>query len=289
MGDLSHGFNTFIQKDVRSHLFPILAVLNEQPEKPRAEIITWRGVLTRILATPFDTQAEWSMYGTVRNGVIYIEEERLPQDQSPKSQMCTYWGHKFETLCMVDWRTDLRYLCPLSKRREEPVNTNEEFGIVVKARLGDHRFVLGAEVDGLNETGQQYIELKTSKQRTSQSDERFFREKLLKYWIQSYLVDVPNVIVGFRSRSGWVKELQTFKIADIPRYVRGTVKWDPNAVLLMGDQFFTWLKSQVAADVALNGDGISFQLRHDKNGGGHIEYRLSSTLHAELPDWYKYY
>lgn len=289
LGDLSHGFKTFIQKDVRSHLHPILAVLNQQPEAPRAHIITWRGILTRILATPFDTRAEWAMYGTVRSGVLYMEEERLPQDTSARGQQCTYWGHKFETLCMVGWRAETAELPSLAVRREEPVNTNEEFGIVVTTRLGEHRFVLGAEVDGLDEAGRQYIELKTSKLRTSHHDERFFKEKLLKYWLQSYLVNVPEVVVGFRNNSGWIKELQTFKTADIPRYVRGHVRWDPNAVLLMGDQFFTWLRARVAADVALHGDGISFQLRHDKNGGGRIEYRMSSDRHAELPDWYKYY
>jgi len=256
------------------------------------DIVTWRGVLTHIMSTPFDQQNDWAMFGTLRNGVIYIEEERKVLDMSPRSRQCTYWGHKFENLCMVEHSVDPLAVEPLASRREKAVNTNEEFGIVVKVKLGEHRLVLGAEVDGIDESGSEYIELKTSKTKHNSHDERFFKEKLLKYWLQSYLVDVPNILVGFRDHKGWVKELETIHVAQIPRTVRGHVRWDPNAILLMGDQFFSWLKARVMADVALAEEGqkeISFRLRHAKNGGGVIEYKRSYELKADLPDWYKYY
>jgi RAT1-interacting protein len=229
------------------------------------------------------------MYGTVRNDKIYVEEERLPQDNNPKSKLHTYWGHKFENLCLVDHRLPAELVPPLSVRREESVNTNEEFGIVLKIRLGSHRFVIGAEVDGIDEQTNEYIELKTSKTPSSQFDERFFKEKLMKYWLQSYLAGIPKVLVGFRDKKGFVRSLEYYKVSEMPRLVRGHVRWDPNAILLMGDQFFTWLNNQIASDKTVHGNEFSFQLRHSLNGAGLIEYNTTAEVAAELPDWYKYY
>jgi hypothetical protein len=65
---------------------------------------------------------------------------------------------------------------PLSVRREEPVNTNAEFATVASTRLGQHRFILGAEVDGLDESGREYIELKTSKIIESPHDQHIFNQ-----------------------------------------------------------------------------------------------------------------
>lgn len=289
LGDLNHNYATFVEKSARSHLFPILAVLNEQMERPKAEFITWRGVLTRIMSTAFDHKSKWAMYGTVRNDKIYLEEERLPQDNSPKSKLQSYWGHKFENLCMVDHKLPLEAVQPLIIRREESVNTNEEFGIVLKVRLGDHRFVIGAEVDGIDEQGNEYIELKTSKTPSSQFDEKFFKEKLMKYWLQSYLAGIPKVLVGFRDKKGFIKSLEYYKVNEMPRLVRGRVRWDPNAILLMGNQFFTWLKNQISSDKTVYGSEFSFQLRHNHNGAGLIEYSTTTEISVELPDWYKYY
>ena len=42
------------------------------------------------------------------------------------------------------------------------------------------------------------------------------RYKQMKWWAQSFLVGVPRVICGFRDDEGIVKNLQTFKTAEIP-------------------------------------------------------------------------
>lgn len=285
LGDLHHGFGSFVEKTERSQLHPILRVLAAQPQRPAADFVTWRGVLTRIMGTAFDHRSEWAMYGELRSGTVYIEEERLARPAALKDRLATYSGHKFEGLCMVDAQQPAGAVAPLAVRREAPVNTNAEFGIVVRARLGPHRFVLGAEVDGLDADGAGYLELKTTAAPHSAAQQRFLKEKMMKYWLQSYLAGVPRLLIGYKDRRAHVRELVQLPVSAIPRLVRGHVQWDPNAVLLMGDRFFAWLQERIQAAAA---DGACvFTIRH--RAGGRIEFALSSGLRPDLPDWYPYY
>jgi len=73
------------------------------PTKP--DIITWRGMMTKILIAPFDHFSEFEMNATCFQGTIYIEEDnqakvaRKPADRArnPKSggfspELMTFWG-----------------------------------------------------------------------------------------------------------------------------------------------------------------------------------------------------
>ena len=53
-----------------------------------------------------------------------------------------------------------------------------------------------------------------------------FHKKLMKYWIQSFLLGVPKIIVGFRSRDGILTEVQEIETHTIPE----TVNRRPGAV-----------------------------------------------------------
>ena len=82
-----------------------------------------------------------------------------------------------------------------------------------------------------------FVELKTNIIITSQRDEMMFeryvsphscrrlnadvlhfaRTKLLKHYVQSFLLGVPLIIVGFRTRPGVLSALQRFNTLEIPR------------------------------------------------------------------------
>lgn len=51
-----------------------------------------------------------------------------------------------------------------------------------------------------------------------------FRFKLLRWWCQSYLLGVPEVIAGCRDDNGLVKYLKSYKTLEIPRMVKVTTK-----------------------------------------------------------------
>jgi RAT1-interacting protein len=57
-----------------------------------------------------------------------------------------------------------------------------------------------------------------------------FERKLMKFWIQSFLLGVPKIIVGFRTPDGILKRVEEMDTASIPGTVkrRGKGTWDGN-------------------------------------------------------------
>ena len=47
------------------------------------------------------------------------------------------------------------------------------------------------------------------------------RYKLLKFWVQSFLANVPTIVVGFRDDNGFLRSVQTLETLTVPRLVRG--------------------------------------------------------------------
>lgn len=64
----------------------------------------------------------------------------------------------------------------------------------------------------------QFVELKTNLVIQSERDEiKFEKFKLLKFYMQSFLLGVENIFVGFRTREGTLKTVQRFKTLELPR------------------------------------------------------------------------
>lgn len=74
-----------------------------------------------------------------------------------------------------------------------------------------------------------WVELKTSAEMRNDRDRDNFERKLLKFWIQSFLLGVPRIIVGFRSRDGVLQRVEDMDVASIPDTVaRRGRQWDGN-------------------------------------------------------------
>lgn len=86
-----------------------------------------------------------------------------------------------------------------------------------------------------------WVELKTSAEIRTQKDEFRFERKLHKFWIQSFLLGVPRIIVGFRSNDaeGRLLRVQEFETTKIPAMVRnqGMRTWDSNVCINFADGF----------------------------------------------------
>lgn len=117
------------------------------------DFITWRGHLTKIMCTPYETRESWQMAATLYNGTIYISEveteenraRRVNMDEKHK-EMC-YWGYNFESY--VTSPLDNSHQCKKGGAKTEgrPCNDSEAFITVIRTRLGKHSLVFGAEVD----------------------------------------------------------------------------------------------------------------------------------------------
>ena len=74
-----------------------------------------------------------------------------------------------------------------------------------------------------------WVELKTTASIQKTHDVTKFQRKLLKFWVQSFLLGVPKIVVGFRSGDGILQEVREFQTQDIPNTVkRNSGLWDGN-------------------------------------------------------------
>lgn len=251
--DLSQGYDTFIDRDRNvarpASLDPIFGALRSQnvedKELASADVITWRGNFAKLLATPWNHRDPWHMECELISGVlilnvlepeILLEKERKKDKKSREALMC-YWGFSFEEQC-----TGGTY--------DEPVDCANAFCAVVRAGVGSHRLVLGGEVDcwdGEKHGLPGYVELKTTRVMETDTQVRNFeRDKLLKWWAQSFALGVRRILVGFRDDSGAVRKLQTLDTLKLPGYAaRHQLAWDPKTALKFADKVLTEVKQRM--------------------------------------------
>ncbi|XP_032506249.1 decapping and exoribonuclease protein isoform X2 [Phocoena sinus] len=202
-------------------------------------IVTWRGHLTKLLTTPYERQEGWQLAASRFQGTLYLSEVETPAarvqrlTRPPVLQELMYMGYKFE-----------QYLCADkpggSTDPSGEVNTNVAFCSVLRSRLGNHPLLFSGEVDCIDPQAPTtqpptcYVELKTSKEMHSPGQRKsFYRRKLLKWWAQSFLPGVPNVVAGFRNPEGFVCSLKTFRTMEMFEYVRARLPlllgaWQPS-------------------------------------------------------------
>jgi RAT1-interacting protein len=230
------------------------------------------------MTAPFDNFAEFAMFATLHDGTIYIEEdfpsraaERAaeadrppPRHQHPDQQsreMMTYWGYKFETLALIPTPPSSTPPAEIEKYQRSVVSNHAQHCSIVHTSFGPHSLILGGEVDGLLapkptdlDAPVQWVELKTAEElpppaRQQHRDILKFERKLLKFWAQSFLLGVPKIIVGFRSKAGILRGLQTFNTHELPGMVRrGTDCWNGNVCINFATEFLAWLKKTITEE-----------------------------------------
>ncbi|KAL2595376.1 hypothetical protein AAZV13_11G035000 [Glycine max] len=224
--DLNEGYDTYIPKkaDLGSQGFGDLLACIRDKNIPLQNIhfVTFRNNLNKILATAYIRHEPWEMGVHKRNGVVYLDVHKLPEKpQSDLDRRRCYVGYCFESLATEDPnRADGEGI--------HHVDANVEFCAVIKTKLGAHRILMGAEMDccdSTNEGKRFYVELKTSCELNYHTEERFEREKLLKFWIQSFLAGVPYIVIGFRDDAGRLVRTERLRTKDITQRVKMKNYW----------------------------------------------------------------
>ncbi|KAI8377325.1 hypothetical protein BD560DRAFT_325731 [Blakeslea trispora] len=159
--DLNEGYERMIQRDesISEHIDTLLDALTQfnskSKEQATADIVTWRGIMTKILCTPYSRREPWELRATRYKDSIYIEEQITEQKKQQENQATekqkrmSYWGYRFETLCTISKPPHLvkKDDQELQDRLAQTVNTNIQYCILVKTQLGSSSIIMGAEVD----------------------------------------------------------------------------------------------------------------------------------------------
>ncbi|KAK3327690.1 RAI1 like PD-XK nuclease-domain-containing protein [Cercophora scortea] len=273
--DLSEGYESFVKHDdsADEHLDSLLKTIashEKETGKPiDANFVTWRGMMTKIMAAPFEDRDGFEMNATLYRDCIFIEEHhqhkeasRRAQDSQPWSgpipqEVMQFWGYKFETLSTLPkpWGETSRDF--IESRDKQTVDNKSQYCSVVRTGLGKSIICLGGEVDAIWDSKPQapgapinWVELKTSAEIRSERDMDNFERKLMKFWIQSFLLGVPKIIVGFRSRDGILVKTQEIETTSIPGTVqrRGKIRWDGNTCINFASAFLEWLRQTITDD-----------------------------------------
>ncbi|RWQ92819.1 RAI1 like PD-XK nuclease-domain-containing protein [Paecilomyces variotii] len=271
--DLSRGFDTFQQLDdsgdehLDALLETIMAHEKSTGSKCEADVITWRGMMTKIMTAPFDIMNGFEMNVTNFQGTIFIEEnnaykneqkraqrnQRMPPGM-PSQDMMSFWGYKFETLSVLSKPWDPTPREEIEGRADQIVNNKAQYCSVVRTGIGKAKMIIGGEVDAVwdckperKEDPINWVELKTSAEIRNDRDMLKYERKLLKFWAQSFLLGVPKIIVGFRNQDGILQRLEELETHAIPGKVKrvGKGTWDGNICINFTAGFLEWLKMKV--------------------------------------------
>ncbi|KAI9785000.1 MAG: decapping endonuclease targeting mRNA [Geoglossum umbratile] len=300
--DLSRGFDTFEKLDdtADDHLDSLLATIaaleKETGKQCDADFITWRGMMTKIMITACNDRG-FEMNATLFQGTIFIEENhdfkqaewdaqrsQKPRPGGQSQELMCFWGYKFETLSLLPAPWDATPRDYIEAREDQVVNNSAQYCSVVRTGIGKSKLVIGGEVDAVwdckpedKDAPINWVELKTSEEISQHPNSLFrFEQKLLKFWAQSFLLGVPKIIVGFRSRNGVLKSIEELETKSIPAIVkRGSRAWDGNLCINFTAAFLEWLKETVV------GEGV-WRIRRRERSPVVELFKLEETGHGSI-------
>jgi RAT1-interacting protein len=296
--DLFRGHDTFRMRteDVSEHLDHLLKALLVAPKHdiPSPNFVTWRGVMTKLLCTPYESRDRYTLNILRHANVVYMEEQLSDATlhgiatRSHQEKLLMYSGYRFEHVCTTP-RVGSSFT-ELASDSSVPDNNSACFCTVVRTQLGRHRLILGAEIDARFDgsiplTPSNCVEFKTSVYiETARQHHSFVTRKLLKFWAQSFLAGVPRIVCGFRNSAGILKSIQAFETMAIPRCVRGKDNaWDPSVCLNFAEHVLNWL-----ADFVKESDPIvTYALSFVPLPQPHLVLSKDDQGSASfLPNWY---
>lgn len=240
--DLTAGIANFhkIPEEQNVGDFPSLlaAMIKHEQEsgaKCDADIITFRGIMTKLLTVPI-VKEPFSLKVITYDGTIMIKTDdsaelsrRAQQPSNDFQKKCEYAGYKFETLVTLPkpWSQCTR--SQIENRSKQPASNYEQFISVVRTGIGKNKMILAGEVDAIfdyKEEGQNlshYIELKTNRMIYNENHQRNFEQKLYKTWAQCFLIGIKKVAVGFRDDNMYLKNIEVYETDEIPLLLKDKI------------------------------------------------------------------
>lgn len=223
--------------DFAGLLGSIMKYEQEHGKKVNAKIISWRGLMKKLMLLPYDNRERFIFNIVVFDGQLFIQsdfefrkycEEQDEESLNDIQRKFIYSGYKFETIATLPkpWAECTRK--EIEKRNKLEVNNIEQYCSVVRTTIGSTSLVLGAEVDCVydykpcdgSDPLAHYVELKTTGPLNDPTKVANFENKLLSTWAQCFLVGIPRIIYAFRDGSLQVRSIEEFKTEEIPLLIK---------------------------------------------------------------------
>lgn len=219
-------------------------------------------------------------------GTVYLDVHKLPEGlgQGPgpgqvteQQRRSSFYGYSFERLATEPGPSGRSTGGGAGEGRggEGPIDANEEYCNVVKTKIGVYRVLMGAEIDCCDRESsgegpwegvragvaagapgkRRFVELKCSAEPDNPEKLlRFERDKMLRFYIQSYLAGVPTVVCGFRDRHGKLTRVARWNIQELTLPAKEKRLWEAGPMLAFTQMVLDWLYGTVE-------DGKDYVLR----------------------------
>ncbi|KAJ8678814.1 hypothetical protein QAD02_014601 [Eretmocerus hayati] len=299
--NLSEGINQVIRKpgNLNEKIDHLLQWITENHETIKAspdqnrwlrpDFVCFRGLLTRICSTPYNDQEDWIICAAKFQGTIYLcafdteEQKHKFANMSEKNLKFMSWGFKFEQFLLSETPNGT----PITTK---PVNEAEEFCCLYKSKLGKNTLFYGAEMDGVCSSQplqepidwktKKFVELKTNRMVKTDWQEKIYKKKLLKWWCQSFLVGIEDVICGNRTDSGKVFEIENIKVSDMPKICQDF--WNPCDSMNFCNKFLDHIVAVVSQDY----QEAIYKFDFKVGEGMRLEVLPPSSKYFFLPNWF---
>jgi len=171
----------------------------------------------------------------------------------------------------------------IENRENEIVSNHAQYCSIVQTGIGNTVMILGGEVDAVwdckptDGSPINWVELKTSADIRNDRDTITFERKLMKFWIQSFLLGVPRIIVGFRTPEGILKRIEEMDTASIPGTVkrRGKGTWDGNMCINFASALLDFVKATIT------GDGV-WRIRRKERSSTIEVFKVEEAGHGDI-------
>ncbi|XP_053685218.1 decapping nuclease DXO homolog [Sabethes cyaneus] len=304
--DLNKGFEIRIPKPTSAkqeridHLLRFMVhngmnVTEGNSTKP--DFVCFRGLLRMLMCTPYDRDTGWIVLASRYKGTIYLCSKETPEklqqeaNETEKQKRFCYYGFKFEQHVLTD--------DPNSEpNTSAPVVESEEFCCLFSTTLENKRILYGAEMDGifsqtpinrdqidatlLNRL--QFVEVKVKRRESNQRQaDNFFRFKSIKWWCQSFLVNVQRLFVGLRNDRGIVDEITEMSLKQLDRQSRRF--WSASVCMTFCSDFLELVRAKMSQ---VDSPHTVYRFDYDPGKARAVLFGVLEGMNEEtfLPDWY---
>lgn len=280
-------------KLVQQWIIQNLEKLSTNPEdssKLDIDFVSGRGIFTKILSVPYEKREGMKVLATLHKGTIYMHksDELNRPISAGEASTTAFWGHKFKHF--------VSYSKPNSKPDpQQHLNMSEEFCAIFKSKFGPFTMVYGAQMDAVLDNGEavdqdtdtnilnerKFVEFKTNRTIEHGGHERTLKaHKMMKWWSQGYVVNVQDVIVGFREENGLVTTLKSYKNSNLPKIGAGF--WDKNVCLKFLQDFLVFVKKSIV------NEDVVYTFEYEPLKGGNVSVTIDNSVSVDkiLPKFY---
>ena len=216
--DLTRGYGTQIEKNRQhEHISMLLECLADKDYVGKSDFVFKRRGLASIAAIPLQLKSkgkDFKVQVVIQkvNNVCYCYCPNLDQQITTEDEKRNaYQGRKFESYLVAEKGQEPDAYAPM--------DFNKEFCSVVYTKLGDNSLILAGEVDCcLPGDPKHYVQLKTRMNKQT----FFYREKLLQWWLQSFLIGANDIRCGLRNLpdGAVVRQIEPYNVSNLPNLIK---------------------------------------------------------------------